>query len=229
MSGNMLLRELLPDVAALPPYAGADAKHFPGDLRITGLVMDSREVTPGSAFVAIAGFGAHGLKFVDQAHTLGASVILFEPPAPVDLPAPSDAIAVPNLRARLGELANRFHGRVTEAMTMVGVTGTNGKTSTVQLLAQAWTLRGTRGLPSAASAAAMLPTAKGPAARLFAFGFDAWQLTAYLERLATTADGAVEGATGVLRMDGFGVVQRTPAWSTFSGGVAVPLADAARR
>ncbi|WP_196778628.1 penicillin-binding protein activator [Cognatilysobacter tabacisoli] len=94
---------------------------------------------------------------------------------------------------------------------------------------ETWTLRGTRGLPSAASAAAMLPTAKGPAARLFAFGFDAWQLTAYLERLATTADGAVEGATGVLRMDGFGVVQRTPAWSTFSGGVAVPLADAARR
>lgn len=94
---------------------------------------------------------------------------------------------------------------------------------------EAWTLRGTRGLPSAATAAAMLPTAKGPAARLFAFGFDAWQLTAYLERLATTADGAVEGATGVLRMDGFGVVQRTPAWSTFSGGVAVPLADAARR
>lgn len=94
---------------------------------------------------------------------------------------------------------------------------------------ETWTLRGTRGLPSATSAGMMLPTAKGPAARLFAFGFDAWQLTAYLERLATTADGAVEGATGVLRIDGFGVVQRTPTWSTFSGGVAVPLADAARR
>ena len=133
MSGNMLLRELLPDVAGIP-----------GDLRITGMVMDSREVKPGDAFVAIAGFGAHGLKFVDQARAQGAVAILFEPPAPVDLPAPSDAIAVPNLRARLGELADRFHGRVTEAMTVVGVTGTNGKTSTVQLLAQAWTLRGIR-------------------------------------------------------------------------------------
>ncbi|KQY49749.1 UDP-N-acetylmuramoyl-L-alanyl-D-glutamate--2,6-diaminopimelate ligase [Lysobacter sp. Root494] len=133
MSGNMLLHELLPDVAGIP-----------GDLRITGLVMDSREVKPGDAFVAIAGFGAHGLKFVDQARAQGAVAILFEPPAPVDLPAPSDAIAVPNLRARLGELADRFHGRVTEAMTVVGVTGTNGKTSTVQLLAQAWTLRGIR-------------------------------------------------------------------------------------
>jgi UDP-N-acetylmuramoyl-L-alanyl-D-glutamate--2,6-diaminopimelate ligase len=106
--------------------------------------MDSREVKPGDAFVAIAGFGAHGLRFVDQARAQGAVAILFEPPAPVDLPAPSDAIAVPKLRARLGELADRFHGHVTEAMTVVGVTGTNGKTSTVQLLAQAWTLRGIR-------------------------------------------------------------------------------------
>ena len=129
----MLLRELLPDVAGIP-----------GDLRITGLVMDSRELKPGDAFVAIAGFGAHGLKFVDQARASGAVAILFEAPAPLDIPAPADAIAVPNLRARLGELADRFHGRVTDAMTMVGVTGTNGKTSTVQLLAQAWALRGVR-------------------------------------------------------------------------------------
>ncbi|GAB3378816.1 UDP-N-acetylmuramoyl-L-alanyl-D-glutamate--2,6-diaminopimelate ligase [Lysobacter fragariae] len=144
MNRSMLLRELLPDVAALPPLAGADCKQFPGDLRISGLTMDSRDVRPGSAFVAIAGFGAHGLKFVEQARAAGAVAILFEPPAPADLPAPSDAIAVPNLRARLGELADRFHGRVTNAMTVVGVTGTNGKTSTVQLIAQAWTLRGTR-------------------------------------------------------------------------------------
>ncbi|GAB3348712.1 UDP-N-acetylmuramoyl-L-alanyl-D-glutamate--2,6-diaminopimelate ligase [Lysobacter tyrosinilyticus] len=133
MSRDMLLRELLPDVAGIP-----------GDLRINGLVMDSREVKPGHAFVAIAGFGAHGLKFVDQARAAGASAILFEAPAPADLPAPADAIAVPNLRARLGDLADRFHDSVTDAMTMVGVTGTNGKTSSVQLLAQAWTLRGTR-------------------------------------------------------------------------------------
>jgi hypothetical protein len=85
-----------------------------------------------------------------------------------------------------------------------------------------------RGLPSAAVTAVTLPNAKGPAARLFAFGFDAWLITAYLEQLATSAKG-MEGATGVLRIDGFGNVQRMPAWSTFSSGVAVPLADAARR
>lgn len=133
MSRLMRLADLLPDVDGVPP-----------SLEITGLVQDSREVRPGNAFVAIAGFGAHGLGFVAQARAAGASAILFEPPAPDDLPAPADAIAVPGLRSRLGELGDRFHGRATDTMRVVGVTGTNGKTSTVQLIAQAWTLRGVR-------------------------------------------------------------------------------------
>ncbi|MFC3551541.1 penicillin-binding protein activator [Lysobacter cavernae] len=94
---------------------------------------------------------------------------------------------------------------------------------------EVWTTRGVRGLPSAASAGTQLSTAKGAAARLFAFGYDAWLLTAYLQHLATSTNGQVAGATGTLRIDGFGYVQRTPAWSTFSAGVAVPLPDAARR
>jgi UDP-N-acetylmuramoyl-L-alanyl-D-glutamate--2,6-diaminopimelate ligase len=133
MTRAMLLSELLPDVPGIP-----------ADLAITGLVQDSRAIRPGDAFVAIAGFGAHGLNFVDVAKLAGAAAILFEPPAPADIPAPTDAIAVPDLRARLGELGDRFHGRPSQAMTVVGVTGTNGKTSTVQLLAQAWSLRGVR-------------------------------------------------------------------------------------
>ncbi|WP_421570384.1 UDP-N-acetylmuramoyl-L-alanyl-D-glutamate--2,6-diaminopimelate ligase [Stenotrophomonas sp. PD6] len=132
MSQMMLLSQLLPDVAL---------SHDPS---ITGLVLDSRAVRPGNAFVAIAGFGAHGLGFVDQARDAGATAILFEPPAPDELPAPADAIAVPGLRARMGAMADQFHGHPSRAMTMVGVTGTNGKTSTVQLLAQAWHLLGTR-------------------------------------------------------------------------------------
>jgi UDP-N-acetylmuramoyl-L-alanyl-D-glutamate--2,6-diaminopimelate ligase len=128
---SLRLRELLPDVEAVP-----DA------LEISALVQDSREVVPGAAFVAIDGFGAHGLAFADAARAGGATAILFEPPAPDAHPAPPDAIAVPGLRARLGAMAHRFHGRATESMQVVGVTGTNGKTSTVQLLAQAWTLRG---------------------------------------------------------------------------------------
>ena len=133
MNRSMPLAELLPDVADIAP-----------ELVITGLVQDSRAIKRGDAFVAIGGFGTHGLKFVDQARAAGAAAILFEPPASAEIPAPADAIAVPNLRARLGELADRFHGRVSGSMTMVGVTGTNGKTSTVQLLGQAWHLRGVR-------------------------------------------------------------------------------------
>lgn len=133
MSAPMLLSRLLPDVA----LAGRD-------VAITGLVMDSRAIQRGDAFVAIAGFGAHGLGFVEQARAAGATAILFEPPAPLDLPAPTDAIAVPGLRARMGAMADQFHGAPSRAMQMVGVTGTNGKTSTVQLLAQAWHLLGTR-------------------------------------------------------------------------------------
>ncbi|QSX73566.1 UDP-N-acetylmuramoyl-L-alanyl-D-glutamate--2,6-diaminopimelate ligase [Lysobacter arenosi] len=131
MSRLMALAELLPDVVGIPPQ-----------LQISGLVLDSRAVRPGYAFVAIAGFGAHGLRFVEQARAAGASAILFEPPAPEDLPAPADAIAVPGLRSRLGEMGDAFHGRATAAMDVVGVTGTNGKTSTVQLLTQAWHLSG---------------------------------------------------------------------------------------
>lgn len=131
MSPQMLLSQLLPDVA----LRGHDPL-------VTGLVQDSRAVRPGNVFVAIGGFGAHGLGFVEQARAAGASAIVFEPPAPDGLPAPDDAIAVPGLRARMGTLADQFHGRPSQAMTMVGVTGTNGKTSTVQLLAQAWHLLG---------------------------------------------------------------------------------------
>ncbi|MGI8561353.1 MAG: UDP-N-acetylmuramoyl-L-alanyl-D-glutamate--2,6-diaminopimelate ligase [Luteimonas sp.] len=133
MSPAMRLAELLPDVAAVPP-----------SLTIHGLVQDSRSIRPGDAFVAIGGFGTHGLHFVEQARRDGASAILFEPPAPEGLPAPEDAIAVPGLLARMGAMADTFHDRPSAAMTTVGVTGTNGKTSTVQLLAQAWTLRGRR-------------------------------------------------------------------------------------
>ena len=93
---------------------------------------------------------------------------------------------------------------------------------------ESWGVRGVDGLPSQASAAARVDTAKGPAARLFAFGYDAWLLTGYLERLAQSSNADIAGATGRLGLDGFGNVLRVPGWSRFSGGVPVPLADGAR-
>jgi outer membrane PBP1 activator LpoA protein len=86
-----------------------------------------------------------------------------------------------------------------------------------------WGLVQVNGLPNAAETQKSLPTARGPAAKLFAFGFDAWLLTTYLEHLALTADGSVQGATGVLRISPEGNVLRTPLWSTFSNGYVVSL------
>ena len=88
---------------------------------------------------------------------------------------------------------------------------------------EAWDVANVPGLPSPGAAAKTLPSARGGAAKLFAFGHDAWLLSAYLEHLATQADASVQGATGRLRLDGFGNVVRTPAWSTFSGGNVIPL------
>jgi len=133
MRRSMPLSALLPDVAVVPR-----------DLVVSGLTMDSREVAPGDAFFAIGGFGTHGLRFVEQARDAGAVAILFDPDATEGLPAPTGGIAVPRLRARMGAMADQFHGRPSHAMTMVGVTGTSGKTSTVQLLAQALEALGLR-------------------------------------------------------------------------------------
>lgn len=87
-----------------------------------------------------------------------------------------------------------------------------------------WSSSGVAGLPMASSVGASLPTARGPAARLFAFGYDAWQLTAFMERLVPGGEGAmIRGATGTLRIDGEGNILRQPAWATFRGGHVVPL------
>ncbi|MBP6750193.1 MAG: penicillin-binding protein activator [Xanthomonadaceae bacterium] len=88
---------------------------------------------------------------------------------------------------------------------------------------ESWSVRGVSGLPGAEITGKDLPTARGPAAKLFAFGYDAWLLTGYLERIAQNANGKVQGATGTLRIDGFGNILRTPAWSTFRDGVLVAL------
>jgi UDP-N-acetylmuramoyl-L-alanyl-D-glutamate--2,6-diaminopimelate ligase len=130
----MALRDLLPDVAGVPAA-----------LEVSGLVLDSRMLRPGDGFVAIGGFGTHGLHFAARALADGAAAVMYEPPAPDDVPSPPPgAIAVPGLRARMGAMADAFHGRPSAAMATVAVTGTNGKTSTVQLLAQAWELLGRR-------------------------------------------------------------------------------------
>ncbi|HET9484961.1 MAG TPA: UDP-N-acetylmuramoyl-L-alanyl-D-glutamate--2,6-diaminopimelate ligase [Xanthomonadales bacterium] len=105
-------------------------------LAFRALTLDSRAVRAGDVFVALRGGTRHGLEFARAAVDAGAVAVLYE--APAQAPALGvPAIAVAGLRARLGAIANRLHGAPSESMTVIGVTGTNGKTSTVQLIAQA--------------------------------------------------------------------------------------------
>lgn len=128
MSPSLRLGELLPELDLPPPVAAR---------AVSGLSQDSRDLRRGEAFVALAGTRSHGLAHAAQALAAGAGAILYEPPAPAAAAAPPAAIAVPGLRARLGELADRCYGMPSQQVVVIGVTGTNGKTSTVQLLAQA--------------------------------------------------------------------------------------------
>jgi UDP-N-acetylmuramoyl-L-alanyl-D-glutamate--2,6-diaminopimelate ligase len=109
-----------------------------GPLVVSGLALDSRKVQRGDAFFALRGTRGHGIDFVAGAVQRGASVVLAETPAPEGVPDPGVPVLwVDGLHAWVGEIAARFFGRPSEALRVIGVTGTNGKTSTVQLLAQA--------------------------------------------------------------------------------------------
>ena len=109
---------------------------------ISGLTLDSRAVRAGDAFVALAGASVHGLRFAQAARDAGAAAIVFEAPAPDGVAIPDHAVGVPALRHKLGAIADRFYDAPSLHLTVIGVTGTNGKTSFVQLLAQALHLHG---------------------------------------------------------------------------------------
>ena len=119
-----------------------------GDIVVHGLSLDSRHVSAHDAFVALAGAHAHGITFAPAASARGAAVILSEKQitdasVPTAAPAPESGniqapvVWIDGLREQLGAIAARFFGEPSRAMNVIGVTGTNGKTSTVQLLAQA--------------------------------------------------------------------------------------------
>lgn len=99
---------------------------------VTGLEIDSRHVTPGDAFVAIAGAGADGHDFVPAAIAAGARAVVSQ--RPVECPANVANLVTPDTREALATLALNFHGDPSRALTLVGITGTNGKTSTAYLL-----------------------------------------------------------------------------------------------
>ncbi|MET0656734.1 MAG: UDP-N-acetylmuramoyl-L-alanyl-D-glutamate--2,6-diaminopimelate ligase [Steroidobacteraceae bacterium] len=107
-----------------------------GEVRITDLTLDSREVHPGAAFFALPGTREHGIRHAPAAVAQGAVVVLYQPPA--DVPSVSvPAIAIPELRQALGAIADRFFRSPSASMRIAAVTGTNGKTTTAWLIAAA--------------------------------------------------------------------------------------------
>ncbi len=115
------------------------------DMPISGLALDSRAVVSGDAFIALAGSNQHGLIHVEQAIENGAIAVIFDPagnglqladslPGRVSSRVPM--LAVEDLSLKLGELAARFYRDPSRSMTVVGITGTNGKTSCSQFLSQ---------------------------------------------------------------------------------------------
>jgi UDP-N-acetylmuramoyl-L-alanyl-D-glutamate--2,6-diaminopimelate ligase len=106
------------------------------DPEITGLTADSRDVAPGCLFAAIPGERMDGAQFIAQAEERGAAAILARPGAASALPIVFDAAP----RRRLSQMASRFYPRQPEIIA--GVTGTNGKTSTVRFAAQIWSRLG---------------------------------------------------------------------------------------
>jgi len=106
-------------------------------IAITGMTKDSRSLNTGDAFIAVPGLTAHGLNYLNAEQAMKAAVTLYEQPVPTDAIIPANALAVEGLSNKQAKIANRFYGTPSEAMTMIGVTGTNGKTSIVQLIAQA--------------------------------------------------------------------------------------------
>src|SRR5262245_60810405 len=108
-----------------------DGARFSGtDVRVRGCSCDSRRVAPGDVFVAIRGAQADGHDYAHEAIARGATAIVAERPLDVDVPL----CIVPDTREALGLLSQALAGRPSSRLRVIGVTGTNGKTTTTQLI-----------------------------------------------------------------------------------------------
>ena len=114
-----------------------------GSIEISGVTADSRAVVPGALFAALPGSRADGRQFIADAVARGAAALLLPNDASVPaLPRPVAVLRDANPRRRLALLAARFYGA--QPRTVVAVTGTSGKTSTVDFTRQIWTQLGRR-------------------------------------------------------------------------------------
>ena len=121
----MKLRELLKDIPVLECTADLETE-------ITAICYDSRKAEPGCLFVAVTGFAADGNRFIPMALERGAAAVVTAKKPEQDIPY----ILVESDRLALAMLGCNFYGHPAKSMTMIGITGTNGKTSSTLLLKQ---------------------------------------------------------------------------------------------
>src|SRR3954470_18224853 len=102
----------------------------PADVDITGLAFDNRLVESGSLFFCVPGFTRDGHEFAPDAIERGAAALVVERPLGLGVPE----VLVADVRAAMAPAAARFHGDPTARLPVVGITGTNGKTTTAFLI-----------------------------------------------------------------------------------------------
>lgn len=107
---------------------------------VAGIAHDSRAVSPGTVFVAIPGQRTDGARFAPDAVARGAIAVVAESPAPAGTTVPWFVTA--NARLALAELADLYYGKPSDHLTVVGITGTNGKTTTTYLVASVFEAAG---------------------------------------------------------------------------------------
>ncbi len=125
--------------------AGFAAGELP-ETAIRGLTLDSRALRPGDLFAAVDGHQVHGLAFAEQALARGCAAIAYDPEGEGQRLALTvsavPCVAVPDLGRQLGAIADRFFAEPSRALNVLGITGTNGKTSCSHFLAKALTESG---------------------------------------------------------------------------------------
>lgn len=119
----MKLSDLLKNISLLERKA-------PEDLEITEISYDSRQTKPGGLFVAIAGYETDGHRYIPMAIEKGAACVVCQRKPEAHIPY----VLVEDSRAALAQLGRNWFGDPAASMTMIGVTGTNGKTTTTYLL-----------------------------------------------------------------------------------------------
>lgn len=122
----MILKDLLRGIRVMETIGSEETE-------ISGVAIDSRKVTKGGLFVAMKGTQVDGHKFIPKAIELGAAAILCEN-LPDNLEEGVAYVVVPDTEDVVGEVATRFYGNPSEKLKLVGVTGTNGKTTIATLL-----------------------------------------------------------------------------------------------